>query len=380
MADAPLHRADSRAPLRVLLLARYGRLGSTSRLRFYQFLPRLAELGVEVESLELLDDEYVRALYERRPQSATRIARAYGTRLRRLLAARRFDVLWIEKELFPWLPAWAEAAMARAGVPYVVDYDDATFHRYDAHTSRVVRALLGRKIDSVMRGAAVTVVGNEYLAARARAAGAGDVVIVPTVVDAAHYAAARSARDDAPSAAPLVVGWIGSPSTERYLDLVAAPLATMVADGGSRVRLVGATPSALRDVPHERVAWSEETEAAEVRRFDIGIMPVPDEPFERGKCGFKLVQYMACGRPVVASPGGANSHIVVPGESGYLPATPAEWLAALRRLRDDASLRQRMGAAGLARLEAEFTVDAVLPTLAGALRRAASAGRRRRAA
>ena len=352
----------------MLVLGRYGRLGSTSRLRFYQFVPYLAEHGFDVESLPLLDDDYVTRLYSGRPLPALSVAASYLRRLRTLLTSRRFDLLWIEKELFPWLPAAAERLLRAAGVPYAVDYDDATFHRYDTHAWPVVRAVLGRKIDSVMRHAALVVVGNEYLGERAAAAGARRVERIPTVVDHHHYAAA--AVESAP--APFTVGWIGSPSTERYLEIVRGPLSALLAEGGARLRLVGATASALAGVPHDRLDWSEDTEAAEAAAFDVGIMPVPDEPFERGKCGFKLIQYMAAGRPVVASPVGANADIVVPGINGMLARTDDEWLAALRQLRDDASLRATLGRAGARRVATHYSIDAVLPRLVAALTSAAA--------
>ena len=115
---------------------------------------------------------------------------------------------------------------------------------------------------------------------------------------------------------------------------------------------------------------SLQTEAAELARCDVGIMPLPDAPWERGKCGYKLIQYMASGLPVVASPIGANREIVIPGETGFLAAGSEEWAEGLSRLFDDPGLRARMGAAGRAGAERLYSVGATAPRLAQLLHRA----------
>ena len=351
--------------MNVLLLARYGRAGSTSRLRFYQFLPHLAARQIDVHVSALLSDDYVRRLYGRRPRDVGATAASYVGRVAALVRSTRYDALWVEKELFPWMPALAEWLLARAGVPYVVDYDDATFHRYDQHGSRVVRWALGGKIDAVMRNASAIVAGSPYLARRASAVAAGRVCQIPTVVDLDRYEQTPARPSDA-----ATIGWIGSPATESYLDAVRAPLAALTASG-VRVHTVGATGRALPGVARTSDDWSEATEVASIRKMDVGIMPVPDEPFERGKCGFKLIQYMACGLPVVASPVGVNAEIVEHGVNGFLAATPTEWEGALRTLCDDPALRRRMGAAGRAKVERQYSVAAVLPRVVDVLRAAA---------
>src|SRR5207247_11301647 len=126
-------------------------------------------------------------LYRRGPVPFRKFIRAYGRRLRERLQASCYDSIWIEFEALPWLPAWMEELLFRTQIPYVVHYDDAIFHRYDQHASRVVRRLLGTKIDRVMRNAALVIAGNEYLATHAQRAGAARVELVPTVVDLNAY-------------------------------------------------------------------------------------------------------------------------------------------------------------------------------------------------
>ncbi len=351
--------------MRVLLLTRYSRAAASSRLRALQYLPWLERAGVEVVSLPLLGDGYVQKLYRAGSGWSASVLSAYWQRFQVLLSARQFDLLWIEKELFPWLPALAEALLSVYRIPYVVDYDDALFHRYDLHPNFWVRTLLAGKIDRVMRHAALVVAGNEYIAARARQAGARRVEILPTSVDLTRYAV-----DPSPGEGPFTIGWIGTPVTVKYLSLVAPVLAGLGRESGVRIVIVGGGETALTGVAAERRPWREEREAADIRQFDAGIMPLPDAPWERGKCGYKLIQYMACGRPVVASPVGVNRHIVVPGENGFLATSPGEWLAALRQLRADPLLRQRMGLAGRAEVERSYSLQGNVPKLLRWLREA----------
>jgi glycosyltransferase involved in cell wall biosynthesis len=351
----------------ILLLSRYGMLAASSRYRSYQYLPYLQRQGFQVTVAPLLDDRYLQRLYRGRATTKGAVAAAYARRVTRLLRSRSYDLIWLEKEALPWVPGWLEALLVRRGAPYLVDYDDALFHRYDQHPYPMVRALLSKKIDRVMREAALVVAGNSYLAARADAAGAKQIEQLPTVVDLDRYP-----PSEPPTNETFTIGWIGTPVTTRYLELVRPALKEVCAGGRARLVAIGSTRLAWDDVPHEVVPWSVATEVAQLQRFDVGIMPLKDSPWERGKCGFKLIQYMACGRPVIGSPVGVNSDIISDGVNG-LPATSTEdWIRALRTLQHDAGLRRRMGAAGRAAVEARFCIQVTTPRLADLLRRAAT--------
>lgn len=352
--------------MRVLLLSRYARLGASSRVRSYQYLPLLQAEGIEVEPSPLLRDDYIRRLYASGAVSWPEVVADYAHRVRRLFAAARFDLLWIEKELFPSLPAWGERLLSAAGVPYVVDYDDAVFHVYEQSASPLKRLLRG-KIDVVMRGAALVVCGNAYLARHAAAAGAGRVEIVPTAIDLGRYAPAER-----PSRDMVVVGWIGTPNTVKYLDLALPALRELAGSHRVQLRVIGATLS-VPGLEVECRPWSEASEVRDLADLDVGIMPLADSPVERGKCGYKLIQYMGCGLPVVASPVGVNQEIVAEGVTGYLAPTPERWYSALRDLCIDADKRTRMGAAGRVRVEQRYCTRVTGPVLVRLLREAAGA-------
>ena len=355
--------------MRALMLPRYGSLGASSRLRMLQYIPTLEGAGIHVDAAPLLGDGYISDLYSGRI-SPTRVLRAYVRRLWILWTARGYELTWLEKEFFPWLPAWVERLLVPSRMPLVVDYDDAIFHRYDQHRSWLVRWVLGRKIDRVMRSADLVIVGNDYLAERARAAGAAHVEWLPTVVDLQRYPP-RAIKEPSDN---VIIGWIGSPATAHYLHLVAEALVAVASRHAVRCIAIGARRDQVSGTPFEAWPWSEPTEVSMLYQFDIGIMPLPNEPWEQGKCGYKLIQYMACGLPVVASPVGVNKEIVQQGETGELAGSAAEWVQAIERLVMDAALRGRMGAAGRRRVEATYSLQAQARRLIGLLRSAAPGG------
>jgi glycosyltransferase involved in cell wall biosynthesis len=354
--------------MRILALTRYERLGSSSRVRFYQYFPYLSSRGMEVVNAPFFENSYVTSLYNRSRISTKLVLTAYARRISSLLRKGSFDLLWVEKELLPWFPASIEALFRTREIPYVVDYDDAVFHRYDLHPLPLVRTLLGRKIDDVMRNAALVVVGNEYLADHADRAGARRVEVLPSVVDVSSYHVRRHEKSRL-----FTIGWIGSPVTAKHLHLVRRAVDQLGQESNVRVLLVGAGNEApFPGIHTETPPWSEEFERTLSREIDVGIMPLVDGPFERGKCGYKLVQYMAGGIPVVASPVGINQKIVEHLGNGYLAASTQEWLMALRSLRDDIELRAAMGQAGHQKAKKLYNLHVTAPRLFDLLSAAAS--------
>jgi glycosyltransferase involved in cell wall biosynthesis len=245
------------------------------------------------------------------------------------------------------------------GKPYVMDFDDAIFHDYDCHRFVWVRRIYGRRIDRLMAGARLVVAGNRYLADRALAAGAQRVEVLPTVVDLARYDAKQ---DYTPAQKPRIV-WVGSPSTTRYLRDLAESLSALAKRQAFTLRVIGGERLSLPGVDFESLPWSLDTEAAMIAECDIGIMPLENTPWEQGKCAYKLIQYMACGLPTVATPIGANREVVLENETGFFADTPAAWVEKLDVLLCDATLRQRLGQAGRLRVEADYCLQQTAPRL-----------------
>jgi len=351
---------------RVLLLTKYGRRAAATRFRVLQYLPFFQAAGLEVEVRPLLGDRYLEQRLVRGRRGTFEAIRGITGRLLSLADVRQASLVVIYMEALPYLPPLFERALARLGVPYVYDFDDATFHQYDQHSNPVVRTLFSNKIGQVIAGATLVTAGNEYLADYARRFNRR-VEIVPTVVDTEVFSPGAGRE---PVTRP-VIGWIGSPSTAQYVADRASLWERITAEERSVLRLVGAGPAAMRLAGVEHRAWSEETETAEVRNFDVGIMPLRDDPWSRGKCGFKLIEYLACGVPAVASPVGVNARIVAHGENGFLCRTDEEWLAALRQLVRDPDMRRAFGEAGRRIVRDHWSLQHWGPRVASLLARAA---------
>ncbi len=352
--------------MRLLALTRYERLGASSRVRMLQYLPWLEDAGIEVITKPLFSNTYVGELQKGR-RDWRAIMGGYAQRVACLLNTRSFDLIWVEKEALPWLPAWVETLLLAGSVPYVIDFDDAVFHRYDQHKNSVVRAMLGKKHKRLGRNAALVTVGNDYLASYARGWGAGRVETLPSTVDVQRYLPRNSSTSDFNSGRPVRIGWIGQRSTTIFLTPYLTILSNLVRDRNVQFVTIGAGAYSP-GFPIELIDWTEETEVAALNTLDVGIMPLVDEPFERGKCGYKLIQYMACGIPVVASPVSANNEIVRHGENGFLAGTPGEWDEALNRLLSSHELRRTMGLRGREMVESNYSVQAVAPRLISLLR------------
>jgi glycosyltransferase involved in cell wall biosynthesis len=355
-------------PVKVLALTKYGRLGASSRMRSLQYLPWLQQAGMQATVQTLLSDDQLQARYHRGAYGFAQLLQAYADRLHTLLQRRSFDVVWIEKEALPWWPLWLERALL-SGVPYVLDFDDAIFHNYDRHAKAWVRQVYGRRLDGLMAGAALVVCGNQYLAQRARDAGARQVEVLPTAIDLDRY----PFRQEAPTgfstpAEPSRIVWIGSPSTVRYLQLLSGPLQTLAKQQSFVLRVIGGGVIDIPGVQIEVVPWTEDSEVKNINACDVGVMPLLDSPWEQGKCGYKLIQYMACGLPVVASSVGVNSEIVESGVNGFLADTPDEWVVTLGRLLGDQAFSRQMGLAGRQRVERLYCIQKTGPKLSELLR------------
>ena len=312
------------------------------------------------------DDDYLKHLYTTRKRRINDVLISYKRRLSAVKSARKYSVVWIEKEIFPFLPDWFENMIIRSGVPYVIDYDDAIFHNYDQHHLAIVRGLLGKKLDQLLAKSKCITVGNNYLGSYVYSHGAIDVRRIPTVVDIRRFDVAEE-----PDSKELRIGWIGSPATTKYLYNVRDALKRLNAERLVRLVTIGASPLGDYGVPLEQHPWSEADEARLLSSIHVGIMPLPDNPWEQGKCGYKLIQYMACGRPVVASPVGVNRDMVTEAV-GYLADGTDDWVQSLRTFRDNPEHRRVCGHAGRRLVEREYSLQITAPHVVSILREAAN--------
>ena len=346
--------------IKVLGLALYGPLAASTRYRLGQFVPGLASEGIDLQLCHLLGDDYLRRRFGGGPLPIAAMLHAGLARFADLWSQHDYDVAMLHCELFPLLPGWIERTLIRK--PYIYDFDDAFYLKYRSGRMGVARPLLGRKFETVMAGAAAVTAGNYGLAQYTKQYNA-NTYYLPTVVDTGRYLPRPSSRNNK----VFTVGWIGSPSTAPYLSELVAPLSVIGQEGPVQFVVIGGKAPAVPNVMVVEVEWHENTEVELINLFDAGVMPLPNNDWARGKCAFKLIQYMACAVPVIASPVGANSD-VVNGECGLLAATPQEWVNALRLLRDQPVKRAEMGHAGRERVVQHYSLHRNLPVLASVIR------------
>ena len=343
--------------MKVLYFTKYSRLGASSRLRSYQYFPYLEKKGIRVSVSPLFSSDYLSNLYEGN-SNGFEILKSYIKRVVKLGTVFHYDKIVIEKELFPYLPAFAEQLLRLFGVRYVVDYDDAIFHNYDKSPNALVRFFLKNKIDIVMRNSQSVIAGNDYIKDRATLAGANRIEVIPTVIDLARYE--RLQKDKINT--NFVIGWMGSPTTFKYVQAI-APVLEELALNGAQIHIVGAKGDLGFTKNLHFISWEEATEVENIYAFDLGIMPLEDTPWEKGKCAYKLIQYMACGLPVIASPIGMNLEVVQTDKNGYLANSHETWMDALKQYKDNPEMRKLHGESGFSVVLEKFTVKSQLKNI-----------------
>ena len=349
----------------ILFLTRFTRKCAGSRLRTYQYIDYFQSERYDFHFKEksLLNDQYLENLFSKKNKPWFSVIRTYLSRLFFLLVSQRqYDLIWIETEIFPYCPAWIELLLLK-NKKFVLNYDDAVFHIYDNHKNYLIRLILGKKIDRLMGNANLIIAGNEYLKQRAVSACAKNIQIIPTVVDLdRYYITDRNYMNDHDSVP--IIGWIGTAITQKFLKIIETALAEVFCIKKFKLIIIGVNENfKLSGFDYEILPWSENTEIEYLNQIDIGVMPLLDQPFERGKCGYKLIQYMALAKPVIASPVGVNLEIVQHEKNGFLASSSKEWVDAILFLLNNPEKRKSMGAESRKIVEANFSLKKYAPIL-----------------
>jgi glycosyltransferase involved in cell wall biosynthesis len=361
--------------MKVLLLLPYALdTAPSQRYRIEQWAPHLRRAGVTVDAAALLSLSEQRRLHGPEPLAAKTalLARAMARRLAQLRRVRHYDAVWLHRAAWPIGPALVERYLARQRVPLIFEFDDAIFIPHTATANhRWKFAKFAQKTGQICRLASHVVVGNGFLAEYARKFNSC-VSVIPTTVDTDLY---RPRSDYAPTEPPTI-GWSGSVTTLPQLHYIDGALLRVAVEEPVQLRVVGVTDFRLRGIAASAVEWRAERQVAELSRFDVGVMPMPDDEFSRGKCGCKALEYMAVGVPTVASPVGVNAQIICHRENGLLANTEDEWLEYLLALVRDADLRQRLGRAGRQTVEEQYSARVQAPRVLEVLREVAGSSRR----
>jgi glycosyltransferase involved in cell wall biosynthesis len=281
------------------------------------------------------------------------------------LSARTYDAILIHRAITIAGPAFLERLVSRLGRPLIFDFDDAIYLLHTTDANRHLGWLkFPVKTELLCRISDHVVVGNSYLAAYAGRHNP-NVTVIPTSVDVGRY------RPVPPqSVGPVVIGWTGSSTSQTHLEMFAPMLAALASRPEIEIRVLSDRKPSLPGIAYTWRPWSAESEAREMAAFHIGIMPMPDDEWSRGKCSLKALLYMAMGIPAVCSPVGASSEIITHGENGFLARSPDEWIASISRLVNDPGLRSRIGAAGRRTVVQRFSAAHCADLLARVIRNA----------
>lgn len=345
-----------KAALKVGALVPYPlNLAPGQRYRIEQWVPHLETQGIAVELLPFADEALMRLLHQPGHHWAkvAGLVRCFGRRVRLLFRLREYDALYLFRAVSIVGPALLEYVLPWLRRPVIFDFDDAIYLLHTTAANRHFGWLkFPGKTASLCRLSSHVVVGNSYLADYARQFNS-TVSVIPTSIDTDQY---QPRGDKGEANGRIVVGWTGSSTSQTHLEWFAPVLRELRTRRDVEIRVISNREPVLPGIPYVWREWTPETEVEELSQFDLGIMPMPDDEWARGKCALKALQYMAMGTPTICAAVGANCEVIQHGENGMLAYTDEEWLTAMTALIDSATLRERLGRAGRQTIEERYSM------------------------
>ena len=341
----------------IAFLCPYPQGGAPSqRFRYEQYLSQLTYRGIAYTVYPFLDVRTHRILYQ--PGHTVRkvvgIARGFLRRLVHVVQASQATFVFIHREATPIGPPWAEWLLAKVARRRIIyDYDDAIWLTDTSHVNATATLIKWpKKVKAICQWSYAISAGNAYLANFAEQH-ASNVRVNPTTIDTAHH---HNRLQDQSTEQP-VIGWTGSHSTLKYLEPLVPVLQQLEREHTFQFLVIADRPPPLLLKSLTFAPWQRETEIDDLLRMHIGLMPLPDDPWAQGKCGFKALQYLALGIPALVSPVGVNTHIVQHQVEGYHCITEEDWYQCLTEMLTNPSRRSDMGRAGREKVVKHYSVQ-----------------------
>ena len=354
--------------MKLLFLTLYSKLGGSSRYMVYDYLDFYREAGMEVMVSPLFDERYnlglgnlaspttFRHILCHTPYYSRRVAKRFYD----ILNVKQFNAVALEKELFPYFPFGLEKFLKLQQTKLVTLFDDAVHVYYAKHPYRLVRFFYRNKFEQIIRLSNQIIVWNRYLGDFARQFNS-NVSVVNTGVDLRRYHLKNYQTKKEQNR--VVIGWIGTPNSYPYLRTLEEVFRELAHRYQVELRIVSSIDYESPNIMVKNSHWTIETEVQDLCSFDIGIMPMPDSEWTRGKSGCKAVQYLAVGVPAVCSPVGITTEIIQDGVNGFLARNPEEWIEKLSLLIENSDLRLKQGLAGYEMVRQKYSIQAVAPDL-----------------
>ena len=334
--------------MKLLYLSKTSFIGPSSRYRIYQYIPYLRKAGIEVKVSPLFKKGWFRILDIRWSPLSAIVKAIYAitrlfVRIWDLLKVGRYDLYCFEHQAYPYLPAFLEKIAKLINPHMLLEFDDAIF----------LTPLHGRKIPRLITMSQHVIVGNDYLKNYAQKFNPY-VSVIPTVVDTKKC----KPKEDYRAQRQVNIGWVGLAYNLPYVQRLEGTFQKLKAEVGDFIFTVISSRGLKMDgVEIVFKPWEYDNEEEDIRSLDLGIMPLPDDEWAKGKCGLKVLQYMACGVPVVASPVGVNQDIIKDGENGFLASSYNEWLVKLVLLAQNEELRRKLGQKGRETVENHYSLN-----------------------
>lgn len=322
--------------MKVYALTKYSNDGASSRVRFFNLVEPLRQRGVDVALFPLLSNSVLRLFYRTKRHRRFTLAIATWKRIILVLKLQESNILWIEKEIVFGLPDIMEKLLFPRLIQTIIDYDDAVYLNYQDHRLKQYGRI--QKFKRYAREAGCITAGSESIINTMHDWGCKRIRKVPSTVSVGRY----PLHCHSAIRGYIIIGWIGTPKTVHFLELLKRVLQILSEYRPIRVHIVGAKWE-CPGVDVRCFAWSGESEANLVGEFDVGVMPLNDGVWEAAKCGYKLIQYMAAGVVPVGSRVGENRYLIQEGITGYLASTEDEWIQTLLLLASNAELRSVIG-------------------------------------
>lgn len=341
----------------IIYFTKYTEKGPSSRYRSFQYKDIL-EKEFDIKYYSLFNDDYIQNLYTNRKTNYFQIFIAY---FRRIIQVLKYlgtnNIVFIEYELLPYFPSILEYLLFKSKVRIILDYDDAIFHNYDLHSNSLIRYLFGNKIYKIVKYANTVITGSPYLSSHLNRF-TNNIVEIPTSINYANYTSnfhLESNKDE------ITIGWIGSKSTSiNIINIKEVIKIIYKLNPNITFKLMGFDDNLKSQLELPNVQfynWTTQEELIFLREIDLGIMPLEDTSFNRGKCGFKLIQYMAMGKPTLSTPLEANVKINR-NNSNLFATSKEEWVQSINKFISYLSFYREVGLKNQKIVEKYYSVEA----------------------
>ncbi len=335
---------------------------AATRVRIYQYLPFIEKRGMSYRIFPIVSDATTRRMLAsptfKGPGKLLYYLQVLVEKLFRfvgvLFLAGRYDVVFFQRTSFPF---GLEKLIKKVNPNIIFDFDDSIFmadpdSKELGWLGRLKDRLKASEVSGMVSASKLVVAGNDFLKEYADRFSRNAIVSTETIDTVRYTVGPRK------TSGPVCIGWIGSPSTSAYLEMLLPVWRVLVKQYDLRIRLIGAGDYRREGLEIVNVPWDFETEIGELHKFDIGVMPQPTSQWTEGKFGSKMLQYMAVGVPAVISHSRANAEVMEDGVNGFLARTEEDWIGRLSLLIEDAALRERVGMAGRRTVESRFSLQA----------------------